>query len=268
VLASARVLPQIRLDVAAWQHDPDLILSRIEAEVWGDQPLIVRSSGVHEDGIEASLAGHYLSILGVTGTANLKTAIDDVVAAYDTSNVDNQVFVQPMLQDVAMSGVAFNRDLSTGADYIIINYDDESHLTESVTSGHKATLKTFYCFRTGATRVPPVLQSIVHLIEELEYIYGPRSLDIEFAVSSDGTVYLFQARPLPVPDCMAAHQAVEDSLSHTYAHLENLFAPHPYLHGNRTVLGVMPDWNPAEIIGRRPHPLALSLYKELVTDNI
>ena len=28
----------------------------------------------------------------------------------------------------------------------------------------------------------------------------------------------------------------------------------------------MPDWNPAEIIGVCPKPLALSLYKELVTD--
>lgn len=30
----------------------------------------------------------------------------------------------------------------------------------------------------------------------------------------------------------------------------------------------MPDWNPAEIIGVRPKPLALSLYRELVTDAI
>lgn len=30
----------------------------------------------------------------------------------------------------------------------------------------------------------------------------------------------------------------------------------------------MPDWNPAEIIGVRPKPLALSLYKEIVTDSI
>lgn len=29
----------------------------------------------------------------------------------------------------------------------------------------------------------------------------------------------------------------------------------------------MPDWNPAEIIGVRPKPLSLSLYKELVTDS-
>ena len=30
----------------------------------------------------------------------------------------------------------------------------------------------------------------------------------------------------------------------------------------------MPDWNPAEIIGRRPNPLSLSLYRELITDNV
>ena len=30
----------------------------------------------------------------------------------------------------------------------------------------------------------------------------------------------------------------------------------------------MPDWNPAEIIGSKPKPLALSLYQELITDHI
>ena len=39
-------------------------------------------------------------------------------------------------------------------------------------------------------------------------------------------------------------------------------------HGSRAIFGVMPDWNPAEIIGIRPKPLALSLYRELVTDSI
>ena len=30
----------------------------------------------------------------------------------------------------------------------------------------------------------------------------------------------------------------------------------------------MPDWNPAEIIGVRPRPLALSRYRQLITDSI
>ena len=44
--------------------------------------------------------------------------------------------------------------------------------------------------------------------------------------------------------------------------------PKPYLLGEKTIYGVMPDWNPAEILGTRPKPLALSLYRELVTDSI
>ena len=50
--------------------------------------------------------------------------------------------------------------------------------------------------------------------------------------------------------------------------MELLSRPHPYLHGSRAIFGVMPDWNPAEIIGMRPWPLSLSLYRELITDAI
>lgn len=47
---------------------------------------------------------------------------------------------------------------------------------------------------------------------------------------------------------------------------ENNFKP--FLCGKQVIYGIMPDWNPAEIIGVRPRPLALSLYKEIITDNI
>ena len=30
----------------------------------------------------------------------------------------------------------------------------------------------------------------------------------------------------------------------------------------------MPDWNPAEMIGNAPRPLALSLYKHLITNRV
>ena len=43
---------------------------------------------------------------------------------------------------------------------------------------------------------------------------------------------------------------------------------HPYLLGDKIIFANMPDWNPAEIIGARPKPLALSLYRELITDSI
>ena len=48
--------------------------------------------------------------------------------------------------------------------------------------------------------------------------------------------------------------------------IEKLNKPHPNLLGDKTLFSVMTDWNPAEIIGLRPKRLALSLYKELITD--
>jgi len=44
--------------------------------------------------------------------------------------------------------------------------------------------------------------------------------------------------------------------------------PKPHVVGARTILGKMPDWNPAEIIGTHPKPLAVSLYRYLITDNV
>ena len=41
--------------------------------------------------------------------------------------------------------------------------------------------------------------------------------------------------------------------------------PRVNLYGKKTLLGLMPDWNPAEMIGVVPHPLSMSLYRELIT---
>ena len=40
-----------------------------------------------------------------------------------------------------------------------------------------------------------------------------------------------------------------------------------FRYGKKGVFGLMPDWNPAEIIGFHPHLFSYSLYKYLVTDN-
>ena len=43
--------------------------------------------------------------------------------------------MQEMVRDVVLGGVVFTHELNTGAPYYVVNYDDTSGLTNTVTSG-------------------------------------------------------------------------------------------------------------------------------------
>src|SRR5262249_12784901 len=149
------------------------------------------------------------------------------------------------------------------------NYDDASGRTDVVTSGAGSDLKTFICVKGRRESVPQPLARIPLLIDELAALLDCDSLDIEFALGRDDTLYLLQVRPLVTPATSSLEvDAVAAAIEKVALKVELLSRPHPYLHGSRAVFGVMPDWNPAEMIGLRPRPLSLSLYQELVTDAI
>jgi phosphohistidine swiveling domain-containing protein len=167
-----------------------------------------------------------------------------------------------------MAGVAFSRSPG-GGPYFVINYDDRSGLTDRVTAGVGNNLETFLCLKSRPEACPPLLAPVIALISELETLLGCDAIDVEFAVGDDEQLYLLQVRPLAVDRReLAADAKVNAALADVARKVELLSRPHPYLHGSRAVFGVMPDWNPAEIIGVRPWPLSLSLYRELITDAI
>jgi adenylylsulfate kinase-like enzyme len=269
LLRSARVLPQVRFPVTDWQLDARSCLAAIAVAPWGSGRVIVRSSARAEDGARNSQAGKYDSVSGVMGSEAVARAIDRVIDSFADDRSDgDQIFVQPMLDGVAMAGVAFSRSPS-GGPYFIVNYDDSSGLTDRVTAGVGDDLKTFYCLRARPGACPPPLAPVIALLSELESLLGCDAIDVEFAVGDDGQLYLLQVRPLAVDRHGSATDATIDAaLSAVARKVELLSRPHPYLHGKRAVFGVMPDWNPAEIVGVRPFPLSLSLYCELITDAI
>lgn len=273
-LRSAYILPQLDFTLRAWRLAGNRLPSAVEKELahppWNHAPLIVRSSAVGEDQNEQSNAGRYLSLAGVRGRDAVETAASSVIASYGDGDPDDEVLIQPMLEDVAMSGVAFSWDPNTGAPYRIVNYDPVTGRTDSVTAGDGRMLETFVCVRNSPTQPEdPRLARILGLMDELETVMGNDALDVEFAFDHGGQLYLFQARPLVVRrtmvDAQAAHMAHLQAIAHK---LEGGMRPHPFLNGRTTVYGVMPDWNPAEIIGIRPRPLALSLYRNIVTDSV
>lgn len=269
VVKSARILPQLRFSVSDWKESRSSIIESLVASGWLDTSCIVRSSALVEDCADQSLAGKYTSVLDVNNHQKFNDAVEQVIQSYNSANPQDQVFVQPMLTGIAFSGVAFSQDPSTGGPYIVINYDDMSQSTSSVTSGASNELKVLYCFKHAEVDIIDPIRRVVTLVRELEDILATDRLDVEFAVLKNGELYLLQVRPLVVKNEFSVSL---DEHRRTLADIESKVRlsqkSHPYLYGSRSVFGVMPDWNPAEIIGIRPRPLALSLYKELVMDSI
>lgn len=268
-LRSGRVLPQVRFSVAEWHSNRAAVLAAIAAEPWGGGKLVVRSSARCEDGSASSQAGRYDSVLDVLGSAAIATATEQVIASYgQEARAQDQVFVQPMLNEVAMAGVAFSRRPG-GGPYYVVNYDDQSGRTDRVTAGVGDGLKTYYCLKSRTEDCPPALAPVIALLQELEILLGCDAIDVEFAVGADGQVYLLQARRMTAEgQGHPSDEQIGAALGEIAQKVELLGRPHPYLHGNRAIFGVMPDWNPAEIVGLRPSPLSLSLYRELITDAI
>lgn len=267
VLKQGIILPQVRFTVAEWGQNPQRILDAIQSQLSGK--LILRSSSLTEDSLAQSHAGAFESVMDIdtADRSALAVGIQKVADSYGKEGLnENQIFAQPQITEVRMSGVVFTRDLDTLAPYYIFNYDDRSKTTDSVTSGRSSDLKTVIIFRSYSTQFKE-LQKLLAAVKEIEACLGTDALDIEFATGTRDEIYLLQVRPIALCGRPCAETSeVGRYLEKLYKKVMKLNSPHPYLYGSRTLLGVMPDWNPAEMIGIKPKPLALSLYKELITD--
>lgn len=235
--------------------------------------IIVRSSALNEDSETESLAGQFHSVLNIKASQakEVAAAIDEVFASYGEECADNQVLIQPMIRSVILSGVAFTQDQKTGAPYVVISYDDESSDTDTITSG-KGVSKSLRIWRgTNPDHLSSKrMRHVYAAIKELETVMGSDRLDIEFAVDDRYRVWTLQARPLICQEMMSAAQKekLDAHLKSIGQEMTDLSKPQNDLYGRQTILGDMPDWNPAEMIGIQPSPLAYSLYRELITKEV
>lgn len=269
-------MPELELfDAAFFSACPSEVIGRIK-NTFSGRPLVIRSSAVDEDGIQNALAGEYDSVLNVPShdSEAIRTAIASVIASYERKGPrtgEDQIIVQEMVLNTSMSGVVFTHDLNTGAPYYVINYDDVSGLTNTVTSGGgEYANRTLYIHR-GATQAlrSERFQRLIQAIQELEQIMGSQFLDVEFALGDDFTPYLLQVRAITTQPNWnrAVAKRIDASLQGIQAFVRSRLQPMAGVYGSTTVLGQMPDWNPAEMIGRAPRALAFSLYKTLITDH-
>jgi phosphohistidine swiveling domain-containing protein len=228
---------------------------------------IVRSSASDEDG-HISNAGKYQSMLDVS-SEKIDSAVREVLKSYEIVSLSDQVFVQPMLTNVLCSGVVFTKDPNTGSNYFVINVYKGTDTT-AITSGAKeGELHVVQWQESGSDDYLLSLGylDLVKLVKRVMYELNNDSLDIEFSLTKNG-IYLLQVRKLNAAQSSVSRDEHLSLLNEVREKVSATQNHNPFLLGGTSYLGIMPDWNPAELIGIRPQQLSRTLFKDLITDSI
>ena len=256
--------------VEEWQNSRITILKHVSNSF--NKKIIVRSSAVGEDSATSSQAGSYESILNVNASSKreISNAINSVISSYkikNNRNNQNQILIQSQTLNVVISGVVFTRTPDVGSPYFVINFE-EGKLTTGVTKGSIGnTTKIFR--KINHKLIPQKWANLIVSIKEIEKIVNSDKLDIEFGITKNNQVVIFQVRPLTsikreskdIPD-----NDISKIILKSKKQFKKLNNP-LQLYGNKTIFSDMADWNPAEIIGNNPNILDYSLYDFLIMKN-
>ena len=261
-------------EVKDWQSNSDKIVFEIRKK-FKNKKIIVRSSSKSEDNFLTSAAGKFESILNVDlkNKARVSRAINKVIKSYNLDKkkvVREQVLIQEMIGNIKMSGVIFTGENSGNNLYYIINYDDITGLTNTITSGSSNySNKNLYILKKKEKYITSArFKKLIKAIKELEAHFNSISLDIEFGLTKDDKLYLFQVRSVITKDNFSInHKKFDKKILINFKKIKKIFHSEKNINGNYTILSQMTDWNPAEMIGQSPSNLSYSLYSKLITNS-
>ena len=243
---------QIFFNYNKWLKERDEIVVKIIKQF--KKKIVVRSSCHDEDTNKTSNAGVFLSVLGVLpNKKNIIDSIEKVFKSYKKIKDKDQVLIQPLVRNVSISGVLTTKEISMGSPYFVITYDDVSGKTDTVTGGLKS--KSIMLLNGNEKNLKS--QRLIKLVKIVKTIIKKTNcdaLDIEFCIDNDEKIMIFQVRRL------TKNKTVNFNL------IKPLIKKIEKQIKSNTIFSTMADWNPSEIIGSNPRPLALNLYQYLVTD--
>ena len=260
-------------NINQWEQEKKLILKNIQKD-FKNKKIVIRSSSSYEDSFQQSSAGKFKSFINIDSDDSklIKKNVDLVIKSYPKINeTRDKILIQEFIENVKFSGVIFTCDLVTGAPYYKLNYDF-SGKTDLITSGKSTSDKNLVVNKAQFNKknTPKEIFPILDSVQEIESLLIYDKLDIEFAVDKNDVIHIFQVRPITVD-----HSSYEYNLEIFNENIKksiekyNLFNKKFRKKYNRDLIySNMPDWNPAEIIGTKPYPLAFSLYEEVITNEI
>ena len=254
--------PFLTFTVREWRQFPHKVLNRIQGKNLGPM-LIVRSAALTEDSEESVPPGTYHTELNVPvlSAEKISAAIEKVISSYQRdihggSNELNEVIVQRQVLAPRMSGLIMSHEQDSENPYYLVEYDDETGRTDTVTGGYSC--KKAYILRKGV-RIPPPWNGVARAIRSIERLLQTNNLVVEFALTTDGIVHVFQARRLPA--IYQITRQTETGITQKIRLAQGFIGSH-----RSTIWSNMADWNPAEMLGEHPKPLDSSLYRYLIAN--
>ena len=271
ILRKSKIEKIFNFTVEEWLQNRNMVLDKISEQF--DSDIIVRSSAQDEDSFESSKAGIYESILNVNPKIKTKVekAILSVIQSYNKQSGaynQNQILIQNQTKNIITSGVILTKTPDIGSPYYVINYE-EGESTIGVTKGTINNIVKIY-HKIQAFNIPKKWKRLIASIKEIEGILQFEELDIEFGITDNKDVVIFQVRPItfiPQTDIAKLAKPIESKILKN----KNIFSKlnqRKHILGNRTIFSDMSDWNPAEIIGNNPNLLDYSLYDYLIMNKI
>ncbi|WP_435116869.1 hypothetical protein ACIJYF_00715 [Candidatus Pelagibacter bacterium nBUS_49] len=257
------IVPElIRFTKKYYLSNQEIVIKRV-IKKFSNQKVIIRSSSKNEDNLGQSNAGKYDSYkLKKLNIPNIKEYSEKVLKKL---NINDEIIFQKYINKPDYAGVIFTREINSNAPYYSINLDT-SGKTDTITSGAKGSkIKNIIISKNYIYRSK--YKQLLSVIKNIEILVNDDRLDIEFCVKNS-KIFILQCRPLKRIRTKIKDELFYSALKNIENKFSNLQNSPSRIPGNFTIFSNMTDWNPAEMIGVKPTLLSLSLYSELITDNI
>ncbi|MEK6935084.1 MAG: PEP/pyruvate-binding domain-containing protein [Nanoarchaeota archaeon] len=273
LLKNSKIEEIYSFTVLDWKNNKGRILENVQ-NTFNPSKVVVRSSAITEDTTKSSMAGYFHSELNISSEnkREIENAIIKVIESYSNKksrNSKDQILIQKQTENIIMSGVLFTRSLENNAPYYVINYDNKTTSTDTVTKGQENKTIKISKF-ADPKNIPELFKKLITSVNEIESLIPDLTLDIEFAINDNKEIIIFQVRPVTVnlEKDIRLDEEVKNKIDQLKQNFHTLSSKPDHLFGYENHFADMPDWNPAEIIGDSPNHLAYSLYSFIITDSI
>ena len=255
-----------------WREQRNQCLLRIQKQFL-NVPIAVRSSKHNENGGATGQVGRYRSFGPVDPCRRrgLISAINSVFESYGTLHNADEVLVQSWVVDAtAMLGItSANSNSFAGTASLSYYVGESTNATNAITAGW-TNVQRFWLTQnvTPSPRWPSAVRRAFALLATLESALERTALELEVAVDRRGRLRLLQVSPSTRVSAKNTSAVLEKRWQKVERTYDRRAQPREAELGRHTLFGLMPDWNPAELLGEHPRSFALSLFAELVTNHV